>query len=323
MIDFKDINYLKDGNYRQKSAYQILIKYGVFEKLADFDPILTGTIPINIDIAESDLDIICYWQNITDFITWLEKLFSKEQGFNLRQERINGQKTVVANFWIDDFEIEIFGQNTPTVEQNAYKHLLIEHQILQEKGKNFRQKIIELKKKGIKTEPAFAQLLGLVGNPYLSLLNYQPMIFREAQINDIPQIQIVRNAVKENTLSNPTLVPDNDVEDYLVNRGKGWVCEINNEVVGFSIVDLVENNIWALFVHPNFEQQGIGKKLHNMMLNWYFQQTSKPVWLGTSPLTRAEKFYAINGWIAIGKHGKSETKFEMTKENWKAKKISF
>ena len=149
------------------------------------------------------------------------------------------------------------------------------------------------------------------------------MIFREAKIGDIPQIQIVRNAVKENTLSDPNLVPDKDVEDYLFNRGKGWVCEFNNEVVGFSIVDLVDSNIWALFVHPNFEKQGIGKRLHNMMLDWYFQQTSKPVWLGTSPLTRAEKFYTLNGWIAIGKHGKSENKFEMTKENWIATQTSF
>ena len=149
------------------------------------------------------------------------------------------------------------------------------------------------------------------------------MIFREAKINDISQIQVVRNAIKENTLSDPHLVTNNDVEDYLCNRGKGWVCEFNNEIVGFSIVDLAQSNIWALFVHPNFEKQGIGKKLHKMMLDWYFQQTSTPVWLETSPLTRAEKFYTINGWVAIGKHGKTETKFEMTKENWKAKKISF
>ena len=34
------------------------------------------------------------------------------------------------------------------------------------------------------------------------------MIFREATIADIPQIQIVRNAVTQNVLSNPALVPD-------------------------------------------------------------------------------------------------------------------
>jgi len=172
MIDFEDISYLKNGNERQKSAYQTLIKYQVFEKLSAFDPLLAGTIPIDIDIPGSDLDIICYWQNVTSFIFLLEKSFATKQNFNLRKEIINGQKTVIANFLIDDFEVEIFGQNIPSKEQNAFNHMLIEHQILQEKGDGFKQKIIELKRQGLKTEPAFAQLLALAGNPYEALLNY-------------------------------------------------------------------------------------------------------------------------------------------------------
>jgi GNAT superfamily N-acetyltransferase len=148
------------------------------------------------------------------------------------------------------------------------------------------------------------------------IINYR-MIFREATIQDIKQIQLVRNSVKENTLSDPNLVPDAAVEDYILNRGKGWVCEVNNEIVGFSIVDLKENNIWALFLSPKFERQGIGRKLHNMMLDWYFYQTNNNVWLGTSPNTRAEQFYKNAGWNLIGTHGKGEIKFEMTAVDWK------
>lgn len=51
--------------------------------------------------------------------------------------------------------------------------MLVEHQILAQKGKDFRAKIIDLKKMGIKTEPAFAQLLGLQGDPYKSLLKLE------------------------------------------------------------------------------------------------------------------------------------------------------
>ena len=36
------------------------------------------------------------------------------------------------------------------------------------------------------------------------------MKIREANIDDMKQIQIVRNAVKENVLSNPDLVTDED-----------------------------------------------------------------------------------------------------------------
>jgi len=142
------------------------------------------------------------------------------------------------------------------------------------------------------------------------------MIFREAKIEDIKQIQIVRNSVKENTLSNPELVTDLDCENFMFNRGKGWICEIDNQIVGFAVADLKEENIWALFMHPEFEGKGIGKKLQQIMLDWYFLTGKENVWLGTSPNTRAEKFYRKSGWKQNGMHGKNEVKFEMSKQDW-------
>ena len=143
------------------------------------------------------------------------------------------------------------------------------------------------------------------------------MIFREALINDIPQIQVVRNAVKENVLSNPALVTDAEVEDYISRRGKGWVCVIDNKVIGFSIADLVDHNIWALFVDPDHEAKGIGKQLHDLMMHWYFKQTDETVWLSTTPGTRAETFYRKQGWDEVGVYGKGEIKFEMSEPRFK------
>ena len=142
------------------------------------------------------------------------------------------------------------------------------------------------------------------------------MIFREAAISDIAQMQIVRNAVKENMLSDPALVPDKDVEDYMTKRGKGWVCEVDEKIVGFAIVDLIDNNVWALFVHPDFEACGVGKKLHRAMIDWYFVQTNEKIWLGTDPKSRAYKFYQMQGWKEVGIHGKGEIKFEMSFKTW-------
>ena len=57
--------------------------------------------------------------------------------------------------------------------------------------------------------------------------NKLTMVFREARVTDIPQIQVVRNSVKENTLSNPALVTDNDCENYLVIAAKaGFVRQM-------------------------------------------------------------------------------------------------
>ncbi len=143
------------------------------------------------------------------------------------------------------------------------------------------------------------------------------MIFREANTVDIKQIQIVRNAVTENRLSNPALVTDRDCVAYLTLRGKGWVCEIDNLIVGFAIADTIDHNIWALFVHPEYEGKGIGTRLHNIMLEWYFNQTKEKVWLSTSPNTKAEKFYRKHGWYETGIYGKGEIKFELSFDNWK------
>jgi hypothetical protein len=69
------------------------------------------------------------------------------------------------------------------------------------------------------------------------------MIIREAKIDDIKQIQIVRNSVTENTLPDSNLVTDEDCEEFITVRGKGWVCEMDNQIVGFAIADLKGNNI--------------------------------------------------------------------------------
>ena len=173
MINFKDISYLKIGNPKQQGAFYILNQHKVLENLADFDPILVGTIPINIDIENSDLDIVCYWKNKSDFMSKIKALFQNESNFAIREDLINDQESVIANFFIDAFEIEIFGQNTPTELQNGYRHMVIEDQILRSKGENFRLEIIKLKEKGIKTEPAFGLLLGLTGNVYEELLDFK------------------------------------------------------------------------------------------------------------------------------------------------------
>jgi GNAT superfamily N-acetyltransferase len=142
------------------------------------------------------------------------------------------------------------------------------------------------------------------------------MIFREANTGDIPQIQFVRNAVKENRLSNPSLVTDDDVADFITRRGRAWVCEINGAIAGFAIVDLVDSNVWALFVDPVHEGKGVGKRLHDEMLSWYFRQGMQDIWLSTAPGTRAERFYREAGWVETGVHGRGEIKFGLTRQQW-------
>jgi GNAT superfamily N-acetyltransferase len=146
------------------------------------------------------------------------------------------------------------------------------------------------------------------------------MIFREATLDDIPQIYDVRVSVKENTISDLALIPISDCVNFLTVHGKGWVCEEEKKIVGFAIVDTVRNNVWALFIRPDFEKKGIGNELQRLMLDWFFTQTKNTLWLSTAPGTRAESFYRKSGWKENGEYGKGEIKFEMSYENWESKK---
>ena len=142
------------------------------------------------------------------------------------------------------------------------------------------------------------------------------MIFREATNNDIPQLHSIRISANENKLSNPSLITPEEYTDFLTVRGKGWLCEVDNTIAGFAIIDFKEHNIWALFIRPEFEGRGIGKKLQQIMLDHYFQTNTQKLWLGTAPATKAENFYTKTGWKNMGIRKNGEILFELSFEDW-------
>lgn len=169
-MDFTTIDYLKSGNKKQQKSYKLLCDYKIMDVLAVYHPILVGTIPIEIDIDSSDLDIICYTPSTTAFLEQVTLLFGDFDDFKAVQTQHHNLPTIVVNFSLDGLEVELFGQAVPTMSQQAYRHLIIEHRLLQQYGNSFKKQLIALKEQGIKTEPAFAQLLQLAGDPYLALL---------------------------------------------------------------------------------------------------------------------------------------------------------
>lgn len=169
-MDFTDIAYLQQGNTRQREAYAVLAGNQIMERLQAFDPVLAGTIPIGVDIAGSDLDILCCFTDPLHFSEVIKTCFKQETGFKIRTQAMPGGAAVIAGFVCDAFEIEIFGQQLPVQQQYGYRHMLVEYALLQRFGAPLRQQVIALKQQGYKTEPAFALALGLEGDPYEALL---------------------------------------------------------------------------------------------------------------------------------------------------------
>lgn len=122
------------------------------------------------------------------------------------------------------------------------------------------------------------------------------MKFRQAAFKDIDMMAEIRLSVVENVLSDPSKITRKMYEDYLDRRGRGWVCELDQKVVGFSYADREANSIWALFVLPEYEGIGVGKGLIQLATSWLFELGAKKVTLDTRANTRADIFYKSQGW---------------------------
>ncbi len=172
-MDFKEITDLARGSVRQRQAYALLKRTKILLRLEQFCPVLVGTVPLAIDIESSDLDIICCFTVPEQFKKKLIDEFGSAQDFELQIPKRIKPPAIVARFVEAGFEVEIFGQGTPIKDQFAYRHLKVEHALLKRRGPAFRQQIVDLKRQGLKTEPAFAQALGLTGDPYTALLELE------------------------------------------------------------------------------------------------------------------------------------------------------
>lgn len=166
---FLSTQYLKTGNERQRRAYEAILESRIFTELAAFTPVLCGTIPIELDIDESDLDIIMEVHDVSAFRTAVKALCGIYNGFHMQEQIVHDLPTIIANFECAGFPFELFGQPLAVHQQNAYRHMIVEHALLM-KEPHLKQEVIRLKKQGFKTEPAFAQILQLKGDPYEELL---------------------------------------------------------------------------------------------------------------------------------------------------------
>lgn len=121
-------------------------------------------------------------------------------------------------------------------------------------------------------------------------------MLRQAEHLDIPAMSRIRLAVTENVLSNPARVTTQIYEDYLEKSGRGWVAEADGEIVAFCYAASADASIWALFVQPGFEGRGLAKALLGRAVEWLFERGHDTVHLSTGAGTRADRFYAAQGW---------------------------
>ncbi len=127
---------------------------------------------------------------------------------------------------------------------------------------------------------------------------------------DVQSAHVIRLRVRENRLSDPSVVVEEDYHDFMARDTMSWVCEVDGVVAGFAMVDVEKSNLWALFVAPELEFKGIGRALHNTLCEWYFKR-NHVLRLSTDPGTRADAFYRKAGYTPLDLTATGERIFEL------------
>lgn len=122
---------------------------------------------------------------------------------------------------------------------------------------------------------------------------------RPAQLSDVESIFTVRTSVIENHLSREQMremgITERVVGDMIKEGRCAWVATDDDEVVGFSMIQREKGCLYGLFVHPDYEGRGIGRRLTMLAEQELFKQ-HEIAWLETDKNSRAAKFYMQLGW---------------------------
>lgn len=171
MSELIDFVQLKLGNSLQRKIFQVLSDDKILDKISLYDPLLVGSIPLELDTKESDVDLICCFTDQNSYMEYMDSSFSTFQGYKMETYDQYGEKTVTVSFLSSGISFEIFAQQIPGRQQMAYRLLLIKKHLLDTHGPKFKTEILKMQQLGMKSEEAICKLLDLKGNPYLALLN--------------------------------------------------------------------------------------------------------------------------------------------------------
>lgn len=125
---------------------------------------------------------------------------------------------------------------------------------------------------------------------------------RLANSADIDAIFHIRTSVRENHLSREQLtqmgiIPE-AIQQALADAPCIWIAEVEGVPAGFSMADSGDACVFAAFVLPQFEEQGLGRSLMEGAECFLFQQ-HETIWLETAEASRASGFYRKLGWRCV------------------------
>jgi ribosomal protein S18 acetylase RimI-like enzyme len=131
--------------------------------------------------------------------------------------------------------------------------------------------------------------------------------FRQTELGDILELFSVRARTRQNPISQEGLaalgITPESIAASMVDRSLiGWVCVGHSGVIGFCSGDSETGEVLVVAVLPDYEGNGIGKRLLTEVVEGLQSAGCSRLWLAASPhpSIRANGFYRWLGWQPTG-----------------------
>ncbi|MBL7544131.1 MAG: VOC family protein [Bdellovibrionaceae bacterium] len=159
-VKFHHVSLKSVINFEQRPKIAIVVsELKLLEMFKDHQPFIAGTFPLAIETPSADIDFLVTFDDPNEFANQCKEGFGLLPEFEISTGEIHNLSYSLCRFEYRGVPVEIFCSSLSTYRQNAFLHFQAEEKILKYGPASWSEQVIQLKMRGLKTEPAFAHLL--------------------------------------------------------------------------------------------------------------------------------------------------------------------
>lgn len=144
------------------------------------------------------------------------------------------------------------------------------------------------------------------------------ILIRVATPDDIDTLFAIRTSVVQNHLSREQMTALGITPQVLADSIRAapcvWIAEVEGRPAAFSMVDRAAGEVFAMFVQPGYEGQGLGRRLMAVAEAALFEQHERLFLItdGRDEI-RANGFYQRLGWSMVDRLEGDDVRYEKSR----------